>query len=223
MIIAQIATIPEREQMLKRVVDSLIDQVDYLRVYLNGYKNTPDFLTHSFRIETEILDNSTGDAAKFKGVGDDECYFFACDDDIHYPRNYTQYMIERIEDYKRKALITLHGRVMMPKPVYSYYRDKVYGVHCARRLARDQKVDTGGTGVMAFHTSTINLRYEDFKKPNMADIWIAKFAKEQNIPIIAVRHEQDWIELLDPEQVYETIWRKHYNDDKEQTELYNSF
>ena len=63
MITAQIASIPDRVETLKRTVNSLINQVDLLFVALNNYEEVPDFLTNNRKIVYALMDNSLGDAA----------------------------------------------------------------------------------------------------------------------------------------------------------------
>ena len=65
MIIAHIATIPERVGSLELVVGSLLAQVDKLWVMLNGHTEVPSFLRQLRNVQYEILDNSLGDAAKW--------------------------------------------------------------------------------------------------------------------------------------------------------------
>jgi len=220
--ICQVASIPEREEMLRVMVASILPQVDRLNVMLNGYNQVPSWLADS-KITYTLLDNSTGDAAKFYGVERLKGYIFTCDDDILYPVDYIDRLTEAIERHYRRAIIAFHGRTMLPKPVRSYYRDRYEAFHYLFGLDYDAKVSTVGTGVMGFHSSTIRLKYADFRLPNMADIWIAKFAKEHGVPLVVARHGAMWLRSLDAEGKMPSIWGDHCNDDSEMTKLYNSF
>ena len=64
-IVVQIASIPDRVELLRQTVESLRPQANRIFVALNGYTFTPDFLKEG---EYVHLDNSTGDAAKFYNV-----------------------------------------------------------------------------------------------------------------------------------------------------------
>lgn len=220
---AQVATLPEREEMLKTMIGSIYDQVDRIVVALNGYRSIPDWMYGIAKIKPVVLDNSKGDAAKFYSIEYRRGYIFTCDDDIWYSPDYTEKMISDVERYQRKAIISLHGRTMLPKPIRSYYRDRVEAYRCTFDVDKDYRVNSAGTGVMAWHSSTIHLKYSDFQSANMADIWMAKFAHQQGIPLVVVAHRGDWIKDLDPEMKLPTIWKDHYYDDKAMTELYNSF
>lgn len=197
MITAQIASIPSRRGMLKKVVESLRPQVDKLQVALNNYNSTPEFLRGC---EVVHLDNSTGDAAKFYNVGNVKGYIFTCDDDIVYPQKYVKYMVSKVKQYR--SIVTLHGRAY-PRPFQCYRSGTNY--HCIGTVKKDVKVDLGGTGVMAWHSDIIRVKYSDFKIRNMADVWMAKLAHEQKVSIICVAHNTGYLRYLNP---IDTIWRE---------------
>ena len=222
MVTAQIASIPDRVKLLERTVESLKDQVDFIKVYLNNYNKVPDFLNRSWRITCKLMDNSTGDAAKFHGVENIEGYLFTCDDDLIYPPDYVKYMIEKSVDHN--CIVSLHGRVLHERPIGSYYRDKIIGYHCLKTIKGDWQVDSGGTGVMCMHQDHIkamNLKYSDFELSNMADVWVAVKAWDK-VQIVVVEHEEGWLKVQQtiPDT---TIWEKHYMDDLPQTELINKY
>ena len=221
MIYANMATIPERIEMVKIVVKSIIDQVDHLYLFANNcyheLAHDGDMLYDN--LYTWSSDNEKMDCEKFVAVDLQKGYIFTIDDDLIYPPDYVQTMIDHIERYKRKAIITLHGRTFGRFPIKSYYRDETRkGYHWDRPLAEDVQVHSGGTGVMAWHSDTITIDYDRITFGNCADVWMAVFAREANVPIMCVAHETGWLQYLDPK---ETIYKKHYNDDKKITELYN--
>lgn len=223
MITAQLATIPQRESSLKLTIESISKQVDWMFIICNNYQHFLKWFNEFNRCTFIPGDNSRGDAAKFVNVEHASGYFFTCDDDLIYPPDYVQYMISKIEQYERKAVITLHGRNYAPGRIEKYYggRNRPEAYHCMQRVVGDHQVMVGGTGVMAFHTDTVKVKYEDFKLPNMADLWMAIVCKNQNVPIMVVEHLPNWLQVgYDGE---DTIWNKHYNDDSVQTEMYNKY
>ena len=51
-----IATIPSRKEALKATINSLINQVDKIHVYLNNYEKIPNCLTYnSYKLKTQGL------------------------------------------------------------------------------------------------------------------------------------------------------------------------
>jgi hypothetical protein len=195
MIIAGIASLPERVESLKDTVDSLLPQVDEIHLYLaEGHT----YHKHQQALSKNVLwhwpQEDMGDAGKFwpfYAYQGQNAYFFTCDDDLIYPPDYVEKTIAGIEKYDRKAIVGYHG-VTLKKQVHHYYRDrKVY--HGLETVKEDLAVDVIGTCSMAWHSSTIELRYEDFEVPNIADIWVACWAQEQKVPIVCLAHEKGWI------------------------------
>ena len=211
---ACIASIPEREETLKRTVESLRPQVDRIFVALNNYDRPPEFLSKN---EWVILDNSMGDAGKFYITDQLEGFIFACDDDLVYPVNYVSVMIQKIRQYQ--CVVTMQGSIY-PRPVMSF-RNPLAKFRCLDDVQYDVKVELGGTGVMAWHSEIIKVKYDDFKSANMADIWMSKLCKEKGIPIYCIAHHRSFLKYFHPES---TIWDTEKNKGFiEQTKLLQSF
>jgi len=195
MITIQIASVPEREKLLQKTVASLRPQVDKIWVGLNKYQHKPDFLNEG---EYQFFDNSTGDAVKFYNAENIQGWMLTCDDDLIYPKGYVKYMIRKAKKYK--SIVTLHGKRYRPlikfNPATETFR-------CLGDVLKDVHVDMGGTGVMCYHTDTIKVAYKDFKLANMADIWMAKLAKEQGVDIYCLSHKRSYLKYQEPA---ETIW-----------------
>ena len=223
---AQIATIPDRVEMLEHTVNSLWGQVDQINVMLNNYPRVPLFLSRP-RITTYSLDNEKGDAGKFWGLGNVEGYIFTCDDDLIYPEDYVEKTIWKMQEHKNKIIATYHGRIMEDKPVSNSYTDRRGGIknprskfHCLLTEEEETVLDIGGTGVMAWNSEYFFPNYDRITKANMADIWVSKFCHEQGCKILHLPHKEGWIKYQHPEH---TIWDDHFENPQEQTDLYNSF
>jgi hypothetical protein len=166
--------------------------------------------------------NDKADAEKFYNVELAEGYFFSCDDDLIYPKDYVSLMIAKIEHYKRKAVICWHGSIFSRRrPFTSYYYNRLEIIRCLEDNEHDTTVDVAGTGASAFHADTLKLKYSDFEKPYMADIYFAIQTKKQNVPIICARHKA--LEYLKAERFGQTIWDHQNGNDKEQTRLCNLY
>lgn len=196
MITVQIASIPDREEMLKKTVESLRPQCDKIFVGLNSYDHVPAFLNEG---EYKFFDNSTGDAVKFYGAENLDGWVLTCDDDLIYPDGYVNMMMWKVYQYQSPA--TLHGKIY-PRPVVAFNKHtQVY--RCLNYVEKDEWVDVGGTGVLCYHTDLVKVKYSDFKLANMADLWFAKICKDQGIDIICVAHQADYLTYQSPN---ETIW-----------------
>jgi len=219
MVTVQIASIPEREEILEIVVDSLREQAQQINVMLNNYLKTPDFLKRSW-INVKHLDNSKGDGAKFYGLSEAQGYVFTCDDDLIYPENYVELTVNELKKYENRVILSHHGRIMQEKPVRNSYTDRKAAFHWNVEQLHATELSIGGTGVMCWHSDHFFPDYDKITIKNMADIWIAKFAKEQGVKIMLCPHPDQWIEYLHPK---DTIWNRDYPNPGKQTDLYNSF
>ncbi len=212
---AALASIPSRELLLMKVVNSIIDQVDELCVYLNEYERVPGYLDRPRITVARSQDHGDrGDAGKFFWAGQREGYCLHLDDDIAYPPNYTARMIRAIAKYERKAVVGLHG-IRLPHNPTSYYRGRQV-FHCRHTVAGDNVVHMIGTGTVAYHSSTISVTPEDFRVPNMADIWLGIVAKTQEVPMVALAHTGDWLHCMKDPQGH-SIFETYKGRDNEQT------
>jgi hypothetical protein len=225
--IAKIATIPSRKDLLIQTVYSLVSQVDLVKVMLNNYKEVPEELQGHDKILAILRKNQKGDAEKF--LGNEKGYIFHCDDDLAYPETYIEDMIQGIKDYG--CIVTLHGKTFGKKPVESYFRNYSFAYRCLGEVQEDVYVDVPGSGVLAYHTDFFNVDYDRIDKANMGDIWVAKFAKEQGVKMVLLKHSamkdaknpDGYLRYLWPDSET-TLWKMHYySDHSEQTELFNSF
>lgn len=214
MIRVQIASVPERVNMLRKTVESLRSQVDEIFVGLNDYPFDPEFLHPG---EYAHFDNSKGDAVKFYNVENYRGYFFSCDDDLIYPPDYVKKLREAVDKYK--CIVTLHGKTYREKP--RSFTDFMGVYRCLDDVFGDGRVDVGGTGVMAFHTDHFRLKFSDFGSANMADLWMAKAAKKQGVKIMCLEHAKGYLKDQAPAK---TIWNTEKEKGfKEQTKLLKSF
>ena len=75
--------------------------------------------------------------------------------------------------------------------------------------------------LMAFHTDHFKVNYNKFFSANMADIWLAKQAWEQDVKIICLDHEAGYIKYQYPQN---TIWDKEKSEGfKRQTAILKQF
>ncbi|MEB3884950.1 glycosyltransferase [Lyngbya sp. CCY1209] len=224
-IVCGMATLPQRQDALKDTVESILPQVDKLIVYQNGYKEKFDFLTHEKIEIVSSLDTKIdmGDAGKFYGLESyDNCYYFSIDDDLIYPSDYVATLLRTLKKYDHRVIVTCHGRILKPNPK-SYYKDSKIMYRCLGNVESEEFVHFGGTGVMAFHTSTIKIDFKYFKTSNMADIWMGLYARDNNIPILVVPHKSGWILHSDKFDLNTTIYEEHKNKDYVQRELIKNF
>lgn len=208
-----------RPMQVVEAVKSVIDQCDKINVFLNSYVEVPLDLYHK-KIKLFMTNNEMGDAYKFSEMEKENGYYFTIDDDIIYPKNYTETMIDAVEKYGRSKVITMHGRRYEKFPIDSFVKDPCTVYHFAKEVKEDVFVHVGGTGVMCIHTDFYKIPFSYFELPNMADIWVAKYAKENNIDIVCAEHQSGF---LIPQEVdlVDTLYGKTKNNDTAQTNILN--
>jgi hypothetical protein len=207
----------KRGDTLIKTIESIYNQCDIINVTLNDYDEIPVEL-YDKKINLFISDNDRGDAYKFYKLMESDGYFFTIDDDLIYPENYTEYMIDKVNQYNRNSIITLHARTFNSFPINSFYGRNTSVYHFKQLLNQDVKVQFGGTGVMCFHTDLFKVPIEYFDRPNMADVWIGKYAKEHNIEIICAKHNSGFVNQQDFD---DSIYNTDLRNDTVQTNLTN--
>jgi FkbM family methyltransferase len=197
------ATVAGNEAALLEALQSLINQVDRIHLYLNGYRDVPDFLKSVPKITCYLDADGTryGDAGKYWGLKYlKNSIYFTCDDDIVYPKDYVRRMVEALAERGGKCIVTVHGsllRQFADGKTRSYYSNETRLVlHFEHELKRDRLVHVPGTGTVAFHTRFFNPEMCRFQSPNMADLWVSQIAQELRLPIISISRGSSWLRAI---------------------------
>ena len=185
-----IASIPSREQSLKKTIDSLIKQADIIHVFLNNYNEIPKFLC---RDKIEVVRSQDycdkGDAGKFFWANKIDGFYLTCDDDIIYPDYYVENLIDKIKEHGMYCVCGWHGSLINDS-FNNYYDTKSRKIFSyEKQRPWDTAVHILGTGCLGFHTNVLKISFDDFKIPNMADIFFAKIAQEKKIPLYVIAHK----------------------------------
>lgn len=229
-ITVQIASIPERVASLKLTINSLLTQSHIINVMLNGHSDeqfedlySSYALTYGVRFHRRA--NQMTDGEKYFNIENARPgYIFTCDDDLVYDADYCSYMIDKIEQYGRRAVLSLHGRVWPGLPIASFYRDRKEGVNipgggafqCLSNVAGDHIIQGPGVygcvgdGVAAWHTDTLRMSYDYVHAPNMSQLWLALACNKFGVPQIVAAHMEGFVQ-----QVWDGpgIWdAENYND-----------
>ena len=209
--IASLASIPERQPMLVDTVKSLLLQCDRVRVFLNEYPDVPEFLNHP-RVDLRRSQDwdDKGDAGKFGWIDekDEPGFRVIVDDDLIFPPDFCERMIETLASYNNRAIVATHG-VLLKQPVAHYYEPTSRSVqHFQNRLGSDRTVHVLGTNAMMYYSPCVTLRWNDFMFRNMADIFLANYAQRENIPMISVKRPQYWVRQNTQEGGFKTIYEQ---------------
>lgn len=214
MIIAAMASMPERVDVLREVVLSIRPQVDALRVYLNNFETAPDFLNPGEATLSSNASGDLGDAGKFYWFDKEpHTHYLTVDDDMFYPPNYVEILKSEFDSRNKKAVVGVHGFVFS-EPIESYVSSRKEKYKGTRALDTAQPVHVIGTATAILSKETIQLQLSDFSKKNMADLQLAIAAQNQNVPMVVISRPADWIqELIPSEPEYGTsIWKETKQD-----------
>ncbi|MFA5234196.1 MAG: glycosyltransferase family A protein [Sulfurimonas sp.] len=215
-----LATYPKREKQFKEVINNLlsINIIDKIRVYLNEYKEVPEFL-YDNKIEHIIGKENLKDSGKFYWANTykDE-YYFTIDDDLLIDENYIKKHIELLNKYDNKIFVSLHGKILNEIP--ANFRDLNKYFHCLEQVINNEWVNFVGTGVMVFDNSKYKIPNCLFKYHGMADLWIALFCQINYIPCLVRKHENNEIKLIYNEN--ETLWNQQASFIKQHEEILRS-
>lgn len=199
-IVAGMATVAGNETALRAAVMSLLPQVDRLYLYLNRYQEVPAFLRANSKIIacTDTDGTRFGDAGKFWGLAQSPAsVYLTCDDDIVYPPDYAARLATELAACDGQAIVGVHG-ALIHQPCRGYYDDGSRSViHFEHALIRRRRVHVVGTGTAAFHSDVVRMTLDDFKHPNMADIWLARYAQQRGLPLFAVPRPERWLVPLE--------------------------
>lgn len=197
---ANMATIERRKHLLPKVISSIVDQVDVVRIWANDY--TPDINYDKVEVHggKDLTDN--GKFAFLPYVKDE--MYFTIDDDLLYPDNYVQNTLHYLKKYPNHY-ISYHGRKLLGKGRNYYRGHKQY--HCLRTVNGNWEIDVPGTGVGAFHTDLIQFDPIEWEHNLMSDLMVGRELAKKGIPALCVQHKIWWLKNLlsqSDESIYKT-------------------
>lgn len=193
MISIGIASINSRSKALCAVLASLLDQTvqpDRIFVQLNNYEEVPVYLQGIDKLHyAHGPDMGTlGKFADASQVG----YRLTCDDDIIYPRDYVERMIEAYE--RHRCLICVQGATL-PHNFKSYRLDR-YVVRFYHALRKPKKVLVPGSGTLCWHTDLVNIEPSMFERTNCDDPQLGLMMHDFGIDVIAIERRAFWLKSI---------------------------
>lgn len=220
--IVGIASIPTRENGLLTVLENLSPQVDKIYVWLNGYKNIPK--TPYNNIEFITSEKNIGALAKLKildHVKEKDFYYFTCDDDIIYPKNYIEYFRR---NYISNTIISAHGKYFNDFPIKSYKGGDVKRLYFGGEVKKLEKTHIPGTGVCLMDSNIARkIPYNSFTTHNMLDVWVGCWAHTHDIKQYVIPHPPGWIKPNPTVSQTNSIWSQVSRNDTQQIKIINHY
>lgn len=229
-----IVNIPEREESLKFILNKLINQVHEIRIVFNDYESIPEWTNSYDKLRCyynkELLTSNSIWIA-MEDISDG--FIFTCDDDIDYPDDYIETMINKSKFYDNKCIITMYAEVAnRPPTTYSYLELETNRIRRTLKAYlcfddennQDLFVDIAGVGCSMFHSSILSPKLEDFPDIYCRDLWFAVLAAKNKIPIVRIASPKNWLKKIENVQtrnVHE-IWRSNNKFIERREEIYKN-
>lgn len=194
---ANIATHAARSNSLRHTVDSLLPQVDEIRIYFNDC-DIPIWAELNPKIfpfkGIDITDNAK---FYFLTMSEPDEIYLTIDDDIIYPRDYVEITKRWLQKY---PVISYHGKRINLNSNYkeSYYYGGHYVYSFRSTTNTNQLVHIPGTGVMAIDLAKYQPpKHSLYQHPyqKMSDLVFAVQAAIDKQPIYTPVHQGDWLKI----------------------------
>lgn len=217
---AAVVTMPGREGLVGRVLESLRPQVDRLAVYLNGFSECPEELrglVDDFQCDPGNIAGDTGNlfwSDKHDGL------YFSCDDDLIYSQQYVDIMRYWLDKYHGRVITTIHGIQFQPRALTwapeSWRRRMTWSSVYLKPLWLHQP----GSGVMGFHT---DLKIpSQWPEKNNADLFLAIWAQENQVPVLGLPHGGWEVQNILPKEAWSIFKESAQTSHKRRDELVRS-
>jgi hypothetical protein len=211
--VAQVATYPGRLANLPVMLESVAPQFDEIHVVLNEFtKRQQQKLPTIDNVHYEIPPEDLKDTGKFWRTPGQGEYVFLMDDDLTFPPDYA----EKLIDFHRRlptsrAVVGLHGVI---------YSDLFEGAPASRFVAKFDKaldkpilVNQLGTGVLML-PGELMPPFEFMRtSQRFVDVRFARYCHENNIGLVCVPRAAGWVVDQEPEEsIFLTYTRERQSE-----------
>lgn len=202
--------IRERKYNLKIILPNILAQCDFLFLNVIGYK---DFYSEIDQITKKIILENKNKVliTSYKKAGcqykfyfyekiPENTYYFTIDDDIIYPIDYSEIMIEKMKKYNNECICCVYGKNIDLSLDFDYntpkehYKQNKFSIH--KKTNQDNEVMIPGTGTSCIHKNKKTkdmIKFSEMIVDNMSDYYLASFCKKNKIKIIAIERYSYWL------------------------------
>ena len=220
LIVAGMATMASRAHTFSIAFESIVNQVDYLYLYLDGHSDVPQPARNNPRVVSFFSRDIPGlrGNGKFLGLhfAPAKCLYLGVDDDIRYPPDYTSRLRAAINAQHGRAVVGYHGSIFT-HPFISYRQSRIVK-NFAKQLDSTTIVDTLGTGTLLFDTAVLRFDVCKWTHVNLLDLCFAIEAAKAKVPLICLPRPHGFLHALEREQS-DSIYAALKRDDRRQTML----
>ena len=209
------ATFPKRFDQIGTTVQYLLDQTrppDQILIHVNE-SETPPVLPIDDRIKVHLSpDDNLTDIGKIKMVDFAKPGIIVlADDDLHYPRDYVEKMVNHVQKFNGQACVGTHGIVF---PLNQEITD-IDGYFSSRRvhhfkhgLSINLPCHALGTGTMAYDSRKVMFDWKQWKHLKMVDLHVSAECQRKGIQMVIVPRRKNWIKSFSEEPDDISIWKE---------------
>jgi hypothetical protein len=206
-----------------------------MNVTLNNYTDEQyEFVRNSFKDDNRIIihrhlnEKKSNEKLRYIGTGRNPFVGFF-DNDIKYPSDYLQKMIKASINYN--AYVSLHGCILAPRPVRSYYADR-FVYRGLATVINDYEVDIASNCGSVFQRQffpegELAMWYDRCNDVSADDIYTNYWARKHNVIRMVIKHSEGYIihkqQLPDEEYVFDKHTKQLGVSDKPQTDFINNY
>ena len=201
---ANIATQISRFDTLKLTLESIKNQFDEIRIYINDVEeeNIPDFL-RDYKV---FCGPNLTDHAKLIWSDNENEYYFTLDDDIIYPPDYVEKTLPLIGD----RIVCYSGKKINTSSLDTYFTNH-RNYELFQSLDEEEDIDIVDTSSMAFNTNYFYCNLWRAPINFMSDLVVSLEAALHKVPTVCLPHESNWIKII-----YRDGIRKSFLDEEQE-------
>jgi glycosyltransferase involved in cell wall biosynthesis len=220
------ATYPGRFNTVGRTVATLLNQTtppSEIHLWVNESEKSPP-LPDDPRIVIHLAhDNNLTDIGKFAAASlAPEGFVILADDDLNYPHDYVERMVNEVSRYGGEVCVGVHG-VVFPVGQVIDEIDQYFSsrrVHLYQRgLSVHLPCHLIGTGTMAYDSRKIKFDHTRWSQQRMVDLHVGVECQRLGIGMVTIPREQGWLSPFEAEEDDESIWEHVKRDTTLQTEM----
>jgi len=200
--IFSINVIKERVSNLKKIIPNILIQSDLIYINCIGHKidkNDDEFkFLDNEKIKFYFFDEG-GSETRFIHYNKHphNVYYFTIDDDILYPKDYSEKLISSMKKFDNKIICCVHGSDLNLNLNCDLYKKRKNPIHFTFELEKTRKVMIPGVGTSCFYVPNFKVNIADFKNKNMSDPYVSVFAKKQKVDIYSIPRKKMWLKPLE--------------------------
>lgn len=192
MIVANMSSYPPRKKELVHSIQSLHAQVDKINLCLNEFEEIPEELDGFSKLNPVIPDKDYKDVGKFIFPCAKNDMIVLTDDDIIYPPDYVEKMLNFYNSFAIfNCIVGIHGCIYIDAFDGDQSKEKVFSF--TQGLLRPRVVNQLGTGTVFLKADQLpSLKYMDGSQ-RFVDVRFSRYMLENEIGMICVPREKNWL------------------------------